>query len=1046
MAPCDRGVLGISSGSHEQRCHPQSQVVASVASTEGSAAMGAYSDDGRGPCSDPVQFPSAAWQRPQNPVDPAPSDPSISGTSSGIQEQLRLRCRPWDQVVASTDGVQGRDAERDPSAAIDPDSDVGEGLSFLVQIPLSTVGDTVPQPAHWPSTDGVRLEGLDGILEAVSLPQIRALVKSARQQMTVRGQRVLRRSAGGVCRLAREACRPEGLLWTKAAWDGALQAAMSGLEGLVGVPELALVEGFRRVVVSTAAAHMEGLRQRGREGRSGGVRVRVQAARTAKVSSPNRGSKRTGSDCNKQLGARSDPHTLHCHECGATAEFGLRGSKEGVKVKYFCEGHATCSGCFRVDKERRAWAEDWELRGLRALERRLEEELRNLGGASCAMIPPAEQPSASRCDSAPLNESQSSRDGVSMPMSRSLIEKLLHIAGIEQNPGPPSNQATVHIVVKRADTNEGRTYKAPQVCKDVLQDLQEIKGWPKGSLSTFEDGMEVTFLGGNTLQEGEYLYTVSQGAGPTALGESSSGAQVRGEQAGASFDTSVRLVGADSEGINRRRVKGGFFTPRTETVHKILLRVQESGVLILAATPCSGKTSICQLVYQEAKKSPVYDSDSVFYVNCARVGSGGKSFEDVFLDQTGAPFSEASKSPTSSPEKQQRLSGDVSSSNSQVPPRKKKLLILDEVQTTYDRKAPGHSLLWPLPKEVLAAQHDGINILLSASRGSNPSADGLPSTPIHFSEDQRIPLRPRPGFTTLIGTSTSEPALQFTMDEYKQVFDTFCASIGFGGDQPQLQLRTLYIVIEATTERHPGSVLHILDVLKGQSPSNYAGRVGEWAAKTVEFVTSPRLLGTLSGTRAFPNVDELWDDKVALDLIRKVLASGGKEHLHVIRNWSLECAKKAQELVSLNLSTRGGVLGGVLEAHFQFELYSAITSLLPEGFYLSPTVGKIYGLEAYVDFVLHGLGGKWALELLVDGRDLTEHERRFEPNGRYHPMVLGKQIDAWIVVDLRNPSTGKPRRVRGPGVCHVIFDPGYEKATIDFGNGNEQEVILTGRA
>lgn len=48
---------------------------------------------------------------------------------------------------------------------------------------------------------------------------------------------------------------------------------------------------------------------------------------------------------------------------------------------------------------------------------------------------------------------------------------------------------------------------------------------------------------------------------------------------------------------------------------------------------------------------------------------------------------------------------------------------------------------------------------------------------------------------------------------------------------------------------------------------------------------------------------------------------------------------------------------------------------MPEGAYLSPSVGKIYGLEAYVDFVLHGTR-KWALELLVDGRDLREHERR----------------------------------------------------------------------
>jgi hypothetical protein len=102
----------------------------------------------------------------------------------------------------------------------------------------------------------------------------------------------------------------------------------------------------------------------------------------------------------------------------------------------------------------------------------------------------------------------------------------------------------------------------------------------------------------------------------------------------------------------------------------------------------------------------------------------------------------------------------------------------------------------------------------------------------------------------LADTNTPEPALQFTMDEYQQLFDSFCKSIGFGGDQQQLQ--TLYDIIEATTERHPGSVLHIMDLLKGRSPSNYAGRAAEWAAKEVEFVTSPRLLETLSGTRSFP--------------------------------------------------------------------------------------------------------------------------------------------------------------------------------------------------
>jgi Cdc6-like AAA superfamily ATPase len=211
--------------------------------------------------------------------------------------------------------------------------------------------------------------------------------------------------------------------------------------------------------------------------------------------------------------------------------------------------------------------------------------------------------------------------------------------------------------------------------------------------------------------------------------------------AGGIFDTYVPLVGAESEGINQRR-KGGFFTPRVETCHKILHRVQEKGVLILAGSPCSGKTSLCQLVFAEAEKSPVYES--VYYINCARIGSGGATFDQIFQEQAGVAFAEASKSPSNSPDR--HANRPSTSASSTPPPLKKKLLIFDEVQNLYSQGS-GHSLLWPLAKEIGAkfltgGTHQGrVNILLSASRGSNPSAAGLPSTPISFSEDQRIPLR-----------------------------------------------------------------------------------------------------------------------------------------------------------------------------------------------------------------------------------------------------------------------------------------------------------------
>jgi hypothetical protein len=51
-------------------------------------------------------------------------------------------------------------------------------------------------------------------------------------------------------------------------------------------------------------------------------------------------------------GIPPDPHSLHCHECGIAAEFGLRGSKEGGGTRYLCSAHSAFNGCFCIDKDR----------------------------------------------------------------------------------------------------------------------------------------------------------------------------------------------------------------------------------------------------------------------------------------------------------------------------------------------------------------------------------------------------------------------------------------------------------------------------------------------------------------------------------------------------------------------------------------------------------------------------------------------------------------------------------------------------------------------
>ena len=164
----------------------------------------------------------------------------------------------------------------------------------------------------------------------------------------------------------------------------------------------------------------------------------------------------------------------------------------------------------------------------------------------------------------------------------------------------------------------------------------------------------------------------------------------------------------------------------------------------------------------------------------------------------------------------------------------------------------------------------------------------------------------------------------------------------------------------------------------------------------------------------------------------------------------------------------------------------AITSLLPSDAYLSPSVGILYGLQAYVDFVLWPM--RWAFELLVDGRAITENERRyrsaglqcalllqqmhmhlppdaqatlttmfaqcltsvwhrrFEEDGQYGPMLQAQHIMEWAVIDMRSPPARTPLpRLDKPNTHTVLFSQDHRAATICC-QGRQLEVVLIGLA
>ena len=72
----------------------------------------------------------------------------------------------------------------------------------------------------------------------------------------------------------------------------------------------------------------------------------------------------------------------------------------------------------------------------------------------------------------------------------------------------------------------------------------------------------------------------------------------------------------------------------------------------------------------------------------------------------------------------------------------------------------------------------------------------------------------------------------------------------------------------------------------------------------------------------------------------------------------------------------------------------------------------------------------WAIELLRDGSDMREHEKRFEAGGKYADMPY----ENFAVVDLRSPPSRSPHvRLRASSYI-VIFAAGFSSATVMNGN------------
>ncbi len=82
----------------------------------------------------------------------------------------------------------------------------------------------------------------------------------------------------------------------------------------------------------------------------------------------------------------------------------------------------------------------------------------------------------------------------------------------------------------------------------------------------------------------------------------------------------------------------------------------------------------------------------------------------------------------------------------------------------------------------------------------------------------------------------------------------------------------------------------------------------------------------------------------------------------------------------------------------------------------------------------------WAIELLREGQDMTEHARRFEANGTYSPLL--PSTNAWCLIDFRT----EKREVRAnlPNMWHVLYADDFSEVIIMQPNHEKLRIRLLG--
>jgi hypothetical protein len=145
----------------------------------------------------------------------------------------------------------------------------------------------------------------------------------------------------------------------------------------------------------------------------------------------------------------------------------------------------------------------------------------------------------------------------------------------------------------------------------------------------------------------------------------------------------------------------------------------------------------------------------------------------------------------------------------------------------------------------------------------------------------------------------------------------------------------------------------------------------------------------------------------------------------------------AMNAKTLQNSYGTGKDGRLLERTWQMEFYRAATQVLPVDVFISPDVGAHFGSRGSLDFYVDD-GRNWAIELLRDGNEALNHQKRFEPGGLYNG--IREAAKEWAIIDIRSPDISLPR-MNDDHWIYVRCQKGFESVTVEF-EGTEEPITI----